>query len=329
MNSLYKRTDPIPSLYVKSLETKCNTEQHAIGQIFAQARRSAPCLLVFEDLDSLVGDKVRSYFLNEVDGLESNDGILMIGSTNHLNKLDASIAKRPSRFDRKYKFNLPSEDERKLYAAYWRKKLLENETVEFPEEITDIIAKLTEGFSFAYLKELFVMALMSLVRGFKGDDFEFVDAEEAASAEDSEDEKALAEAKKKLEEEEKNVCTCVAKCSTCDKPLPAKSSKKRKAGEEGEGADEEDESTSSSKNKDKDTENMEKMSMPVVEIPAHLTENLLIKVIKYQIRVLHADMDNSKDHDQNGQNKDGPCTTAAVRQAAMFRRLRRRLEKQN
>jgi len=56
--------------------------------------------------------------LNEVDGLESNDGILMIGSTNHLERLDPGIAKRPSRFDRKYLFDDPNEGERELYAEY-------------------------------------------------------------------------------------------------------------------------------------------------------------------------------------------------------------------
>ena len=95
MASLYSRDDPIPSLYVKSFETTCQTEQYAIRQIFTQARSMAPCLLIFEDLDSLVNDDIRSYFLNEVDGLESNDGILMIGSTNHLDKLDPAISKLP------------------------------------------------------------------------------------------------------------------------------------------------------------------------------------------------------------------------------------------
>src|SRR6266480_5472516 len=70
-----------------------------LGEIFRKARQEAPCYLVFEDLDSLVTDRVRSYFLNEVDGLHSNDGILMVGSTNHLERLDPGIAKRPSRFD--------------------------------------------------------------------------------------------------------------------------------------------------------------------------------------------------------------------------------------
>ena len=83
MYSLSARAEPIPSLYVKSFTHPSNNPQSAIKGIFAKARATAPCLLVLEDLDSLVTEKVRSYFLNEVDGLESNDGILILGSTNH------------------------------------------------------------------------------------------------------------------------------------------------------------------------------------------------------------------------------------------------------
>lgn len=49
-----------------------------MAAIFAKARQTAPCLLIFEDLDSIINDNVRSYFLNEVDGLQSNDGIFMV-----------------------------------------------------------------------------------------------------------------------------------------------------------------------------------------------------------------------------------------------------------
>ena len=35
---------------------------------------------------------VRSYFLNEIDGLKNNDGIFIVGSTNHLDRLDPGIA---------------------------------------------------------------------------------------------------------------------------------------------------------------------------------------------------------------------------------------------
>ena len=57
--------------------------------------------LILEDLDSLINDKNRSFFLNQLDGLENNDGLLVIGSTNHYDRLDPAITKRPSRFDRK------------------------------------------------------------------------------------------------------------------------------------------------------------------------------------------------------------------------------------
>ena len=112
MHDISKRTKPtIESLYVKTFTSYAGPE-YGIRQIFLMARRMAPCLLIFEDIDSLVSPGVRSYFLNEVDGLESNHGILMIGSTNHLERLDPGIAKRPSRFDRKYFFDVPSREER-------------------------------------------------------------------------------------------------------------------------------------------------------------------------------------------------------------------------
>jgi SpoVK/Ycf46/Vps4 family AAA+-type ATPase len=164
INALAKRSHPVQSLYVKSLDA-CSGPKWSIKQIFRKARRMAPCLLIFEDLDSLVGDSTRSYFLNEVDGLESNDGILMIGSTNHIERLDPAVTKRPSRFDRKYQFKLPTEDERIAYCRYWREKFSESDAVDFPDEMCPIIAQLTEEYSFAYMKELFVTSLLLLARG--------------------------------------------------------------------------------------------------------------------------------------------------------------------
>lgn len=238
----------------------------------------APCLLIFEDLDSLVNDDIRSYFLNEVDGLESNDGILMIGSTNHLDKLDPAISKRPSRFDRKYHFSIPGEEERRSYAEYWREKLLKNEYVDFPEELCGVIAKLSEGFSFAYLKELFVMALLSLVRGFKGDDYDIVGLEEATSAAASAA-TLPADEKKEDGKMEDDLCTCRVKCATCSKPLLADRQEIQEA----------DEATEAKSEVKKN-----KIVMPTVEIPDSLKENLLLKVVQHQIGVLHRDMDNEK-----------------------------------
>ena len=154
--------------------------EYSLNLIFGKARASAPCYLVFEDLDSIVSDSVRSFFLNQVDGLSDNDGIMMVGSTNHLELLDPGISKRPSRFDRKYLFPNPNFEERTLYAEFWRKKLLggeakeddlggtgglmdEGDKIEFPEEMCKPVASITDGFSFAYIQEAFVATLMMIV----------------------------------------------------------------------------------------------------------------------------------------------------------------------
>jgi transitional endoplasmic reticulum ATPase len=136
--------------------------EFALGEIFRKARQEAPCYLVFEDLDSLVTDRVRSFFLNEVDGMQSNDGILMVGSTNHLERLDPGIAKRPSRFDRKFFFPNPNLEQRVHYCHFWQTKLKTggNEDIDFPDQLCVSIAKITDAFSFAYIQEAFVAALV-------------------------------------------------------------------------------------------------------------------------------------------------------------------------
>ncbi|TFK22343.1 P-loop containing nucleoside triphosphate hydrolase protein [Coprinopsis marcescibilis] len=134
----------------------------AMREVFALARKNAPCLVVLEDLDSLINDGNRSFFLNELDGLQGNDGLLLIGTTNHFDRLDPGLSSRPSRFDRKYLFDDPDLDERKLYVIYWQKKLEGNPDVDFPDKLVDDIAKLTDRFSFAYLKEAFVSTLVTL-----------------------------------------------------------------------------------------------------------------------------------------------------------------------
>ena len=100
-------------LYVKTFEApQFDTEQAMIRKVFARARKTTPCLLIFEDLDALINDGNRSYFLNELDGFASNTGIVVLATTNHPDRLDPAIVERPSRFDRKYLFPLPGEAER-------------------------------------------------------------------------------------------------------------------------------------------------------------------------------------------------------------------------
>jgi SpoVK/Ycf46/Vps4 family AAA+-type ATPase len=124
----------------------------------------APCLLVLEDIETIVTPETRSYFFNEVDGLANNDGILMVASTNYLERLDPGLTQRPSRFDRKYLFPLPDQAERELYAEFWRNKLEKNSNIEFPKKLCKPIAKITYDFSFAYIQEAFVATLLEIAR---------------------------------------------------------------------------------------------------------------------------------------------------------------------
>ncbi|CAI6336062.1 unnamed protein product [Periconia digitata] len=170
MNALYQRGRngstklSVPTLYVRTLSSFAGPE-YSLRNIFAKARQEAPCYLVFEDLDSIVSDHVRSYFLNEVDGLRSNDGILMVGSTNHLDRLDPGISKRPSRFDRKYYFPDPDYDQRVQYAQFWQSKLSNSHDLEFPDALCPAVARITDKFSFAYMQEAFVASLLAIAVG--------------------------------------------------------------------------------------------------------------------------------------------------------------------
>lgn len=131
----------------------------------------------------------------------------MVGSTNHLDRLDPGISKRPSRFDRKYLFPNPNREERVLYAEFWRNKFLHGEEdgdkesegkepVEFPEELCQAIAGITKGFSFAYMQEAFVAALLAIATDESGkdgselsQDFEFITIGDSSS--DDEDDQDL------------------------------------------------------------------------------------------------------------------------------------------
>ncbi|EJC98776.1 P-loop containing nucleoside triphosphate hydrolase protein [Fomitiporia mediterranea MF3/22] len=155
------------ALYVKSFTTQDGPEL-GVRRIFDHARANAPCILVIEDLDSLVTSDVRAFFLNELDGLGQNEGILTIATTNHPERIDDAILNRPSRFDVKYNFDLPTEKLRVTYASKWIRKITALTTdeegssgggpiVQFEKntaQLAEEVAKETEGWSFAFLKEL-------------------------------------------------------------------------------------------------------------------------------------------------------------------------------
>ena len=284
INSLAARPEPVPSLYVKSLDA-CQGPKWSMKTIFEHARKMAPCLLIFEDLDSMVEDKTRSYFLNEVDGLDSNEGILMIGSTNHLARLDSAITKRPSRFDRKYHFKLPAEAERVAYTRLWARKFSGSTQLDFPEALCEYIAKITDGFSFAYLQELFVACLLELARGTTGADTDMADEQAEEDAESNGDNSSDTVVVEKAED----------------------------AAEEG--GDEK--AQASTKEQEKAQAPKPKRSVaPLPEIPDELQDNLLCKVVRVQAKNLLLEMDNSDQESDAAKNACAPGGGGALAAAA-------------
>lgn len=117
-----------------------------------------PCVIVLEDIDSMVSNKNRSFFLNELDGFRSNSGIVVLATTNHPEKLDTAILDRPSRFDRKYYFDLPADAERMAYLEKWNQGLQPD--MRMTDSGATTVVSGTAGFSFAYLKELLVSSMV-------------------------------------------------------------------------------------------------------------------------------------------------------------------------
>ena len=150
-----------PCLYVRSFKSEYDTEQENMAEVFKRARMTTPCIVVLEDLDSMIDNRNRAFFLNELDGFQLNTGVVVLATTNHPQKLDASILDRPSRFDRKYYFQLPDEPERLAYVAKWNEEL--QPELRMSDGGAAHVVRETKGFSFAYMKELFVASMVQWI----------------------------------------------------------------------------------------------------------------------------------------------------------------------
>lgn len=92
-----------------------------VRELFAAARASAPCVLFFDELDSLVpkkswsaggaSDRVVAQLVTEIDGV--SDDVFLIGATNRPDIVDPSLL-IPGRFDRKVYLAMNTSTEAKM-----------------------------------------------------------------------------------------------------------------------------------------------------------------------------------------------------------------------
>jgi transitional endoplasmic reticulum ATPase len=94
--------------------------EKAVRELFQKARASAPCIVFFDEIDALLGnrdgtdpasERVIGQFLAEMDGASSLGNVIILGATNRPHSLDPALL-RSGRFERVLEFKLPNEADR-------------------------------------------------------------------------------------------------------------------------------------------------------------------------------------------------------------------------
>ena len=99
-------------------------------------------------------------FLNCLNGVGINDGVITIATTNYPENLDNALADRPGRFDLRINFDLPTNELREHILEKYLSEVTDEKL-----ELSSLIRK-TEGLSGAYLREIIITAYMiSLEQG--------------------------------------------------------------------------------------------------------------------------------------------------------------------
>ena len=148
------------------------SNQGTITEIYSHARAFSPSIVIIEDIDTLGGldrrvgsNPLLGELLNALDGAVSNEGVITIATSNHVNNLDEALRNRPGRFDAIIEVGLPSKS---IMA-----ELILNSAVSYGLIINfDInsIAKKMVGLTGAWVKELLTHAtLIALNAGSKPD----------------------------------------------------------------------------------------------------------------------------------------------------------------
>ncbi|KAJ4972006.1 hypothetical protein NE237_005105 [Protea cynaroides] len=142
-----------------------------VREIFDKARQSAPCVLFFDELDSIAtqrgssvgdaggaADRVLNQLLTEMDGMTAKKTVFIIGATNRPDIIDPALL-RPGRLDQLIYIPLPDEDSRhQIFKANLRKSPISKDV--------DLraLAKCTPGFSGADITEICQRACKYAIR---------------------------------------------------------------------------------------------------------------------------------------------------------------------
>lgn len=141
-----------------------------VREIFDKARAASPCVLFFDELDSIAkargssmgdaggADRVLNQLLTEMDGMNAKKNVFVIGATNRPDQIDPALL-RPGRLDQLIYIPLPDEPSRmSILKATLRKSPLSNDVD------LEAVAKWAVGFSGADLTEICQRACKLAIR---------------------------------------------------------------------------------------------------------------------------------------------------------------------
>ena len=142
-----------------------------VRDLFSQAKEKAPCIVFIDEIDA-IGQKRNSgayggndereqtlnQLLTEMDGFESNNGVIILAATNRPESLDPALT-RPGRFDRRVPVELPDLKGREAILKVHAKKVKIADNVDFTQ-----IARMAAGASGAELANIVNEAALRAVR---------------------------------------------------------------------------------------------------------------------------------------------------------------------
>ena len=150
----------LPQVAAISLRAWPGFDSDDLISVLKQWIAQAPALLVLEDLDWLLEQVNVSTFLNQLDGLatpSNSEGLLLLATTNHPEKLDPAVNNRPGRFDTSIEL-LPPE-------AALRERFLKSRLPELSDALAAELVAGSDGLSFAHLQELLRLSGLRAIHG--------------------------------------------------------------------------------------------------------------------------------------------------------------------
>ena len=141
-----------------------------VRDLFKQAKEKAPCIVFIDEIDAIgqkrdgrVGgnderEQTLNQLLTEMDGFETNNGVIILAATNRPESLDPALT-RPGRFDRRVPVELPDLKGREEILKVHAKKVKLDESVDFSR-----IARMASGASGAELANIVNEAALRAVR---------------------------------------------------------------------------------------------------------------------------------------------------------------------